>query len=202
MGIVCFCGPDGSGKSSVAKEIARKFNLECVRFPGHTKFGADLREMLLNPQSKVSKKAAFFGFLTDMMHTIDNLDMTKNYVFDRYMYSTFVYQIATSGQWTAVEQIRLKGILEEILPSPDLTFVLDCDVVTSRQRLITTEFKQPDKYEAEPNRKWEQRRNWYRSLHTSFPQDKFVMIDTSDLSQTTVTNMVTSLIEEKLKWSQ
>jgi len=93
MPVFAIEGVNGSGKSTVSKQVAHALDYEHVRFPGdsRTQLGKPVRELLYNG-GFTNKHTKLFLFLADMAEVYGTLDTNKNYITDRSIVSTVAYQ--------------------------------------------------------------------------------------------------------------
>ena len=68
--------------------------------------------------------------------------------------------------------------LRNLIPAPPLTIILDVDYKTARERLKTTEFGTPDRYEMVDEVVWNRRRTAYESLPYKYKHRLFLTIPT------------------------
>ena len=136
-------GVEGSGKTTQADALVewlaeKKIPHIYVREPGGTKVGEMLRQILLNPQNReMHPKCEVFLFLAARSQLIYEkilpaLREKKVVVSDRFADSTFAYQIYARN----LPQ-RLIAIFNRFATAgvrPDLTFIVDMDVLKARQR--------------------------------------------------------------------
>lgn len=143
MSFIVLDGPDGSGKSTQIKLLAehletRGENVLCIREPGQTPLGEDLRHILLHATYDISSLSEVFLFnaaRSQMMEEIVKpaIDEGKWILCDRFYPSTLVYQSFAGGQNLAV----VRSICEHAVAhnKPDHIIVLDVPVETTQLRL-------------------------------------------------------------------
>ena len=131
---VTFEGPEGSGKSTVLKEIARRLEAEGIavvttREPGGSPVGEEVRKVLLHGQ-ELEPIAELFLFLADRAQhgaAVIRPALAKgHYVLcDRYADSTVVYQ----GHARGLDKERLRSLNDMATGGlrPDLTILLDLE---------------------------------------------------------------------------
>ncbi len=79
-------GIDGTGKTHVADYIAKKFYFSKIQEPSDTLLGKLIISNYWDPLTD------FFLFMADRSSFLGTLDLNKNYVSDRSLYSSFAYQ--------------------------------------------------------------------------------------------------------------
>lgn len=182
---ITFEGIDGTGKSTVIRHIAERLGdtpALIAKTPGGTTLGEGIRDMLLNPKIHVTPKANVFLFLADMVHlwkeTIKPALVEGTVVLcDRYKDSTLIYQVLTADTWHGLSRYLVRNILDEILPDPDLTFILDLPVKEAYRHSRPEEFGEADTFEKAPLEVWEARRQAYLELPKTCGIRKFVTVD-------------------------
>ncbi|WP_037587184.1 dTMP kinase [Stenoxybacter acetivorans] len=136
-------GIDGAGKSTHLDTICRWFaaqNLPILqtREPGGTRLGEALRELLLNPASRVDVRAEtllMFAARQQHLQEVIKPALAKgiNVVCDRFTDATFAYQ----GGGRGVAQADI-AVLENWVQSdfqPDLTLILDINLQAALARI-------------------------------------------------------------------
>lgn len=200
---VTFEGIDGSGKTTVAKMLVERLaakgaNAKYFKTPGQTKIGADLREMVLNPDNNLAPDAPFFLFVADMLQVnhecglADGPEDNLIAICDRYKDSTLVYQVMCANR-SPFEKYLMSQTLNEFVPDPDVTVLFEVKYETAQKRLKTQEFGKKDRFEDADRVKWENRQRAYMDLPERFPERKFVTIDVNEL---TAEQVVDKLLDE------
>ena len=127
-------GADGSGKSTQAELLSGRlehdgYKTVVTEEPGGTDVGTLLRDIILNPEKKISPRTELFLFLADRSEHVDKvirpaLDEGKVVISSRYLYSTLVYQGFARRllRLTLLRRLNLFAV-EEIVP--DVVFYLD-----------------------------------------------------------------------------
>ena len=142
MTFVVLEGPEGAGKSTLARWLAAELRSEgrdvvTVREPGGTPIAEAARKLALKSRHDRAFAAELFLFLAARADLVERvirpaLAADQIVVGDRYNLSTIAYQVAGRGlSRTDVEaalQIATGGLL------PDLTIVLDVPVAVGRER--------------------------------------------------------------------
>ena len=148
-------GIDGSGKTTQLNVIrdwfaARQMPVVFTREPGGTPLGEKLRELLLDPQTRVSLRTeTLLMFAARCQHLEDvvlpALAQGVHVVSDRFTDATFAYQGGGRGLPTAEV-----GVLEDWVQGslrPDLTILLDVPLEVSVARIEGSRDK--DRFERE-----------------------------------------------------
>lgn len=131
---ITFEGGEKTGKTTQADILAdtlrdRGYSVVVTREPGaDTSVGRQIREILMNPQYKLSKATELFLFQADRAQHYKeilkpNLKAGKIVICDRYVDSTLVYQGHVGG-WSLPLLFRLHGAGTGML-MPDVTFILN-----------------------------------------------------------------------------
>ena len=195
-------GIDGAGKSSVCDELfsSYPYDAQFLRTPG----GAfkEVRELVLNPDYDMDKMAKLFFFLGEMIHITNKMDLAgdKDYIFDRFYPSTFIYQFLMREHEILYEKAKiLNNIFLEFMPKIDLTVILTVDTEVGMSRSSKfLEFGKKDAFEAEGKGEWERRRFFYESIQHTTLRNKIgevLLIDTTN----TPVDQTSKLILEKVK---
>ncbi|QVK18087.1 dTMP kinase [Mycoplasmatota bacterium] len=150
-------GPDGSGKTTVVKEIAKKLNEDQIdylttREPGGIDIAEQIRNIILNPKntSMDVKTEALLYAASRRQHLVEKiipaLEAGKNVICERFVESSLAYQghgrEIGIDEVFAINQFAINNIM------PDVTIFLDIspDVGLSR---ITSNRKQLDRLDLE-----------------------------------------------------
>jgi dTMP kinase len=143
---ITFEGSEGCGKSTQSRmlfeHLKRKgFKAVYLREPGGVKISERIRELLLNPESKISPQAETLLYMAARAQVVEDvispaLSKGKIVVCDRFLDSTIAYQGYGLGMdirlIMAVGKFATLGIL------PDLTVFLDLPVKKGlKHRLLT-----------------------------------------------------------------
>ena len=126
---ITFEGGEGSGKSTQARRLANAHGALLTRQPGGTEIGAQIRELLLSPQTDgLSLRAEALLMAADRAQHVDELieptlAAGTHVICDRYMASSIAYQGAGRELGTeavgALSAFAIDGLV------PDLTVLLD-----------------------------------------------------------------------------
>lgn len=128
-------GIDGSGKTSQVFRIChylseRGLKTKATHEPGGTKFGQELRKLILSQDYKhvhpLSQLLCYFSDRIEHLKTIiePSLEQKIAVVSDRYLDSTYAYQVFAQGIEASVYE-QLCSILNPLIPTK--TFLLDID---------------------------------------------------------------------------
>ena len=148
-------GIDGSGKTTQLNVIrdwfaARKMPVVFTREPGGTPLGEKLRELLLDPQTRVSLHTeTLLMFAARRQHLEDvvlpALAQGVHVVSDRFTDATFAYQGGGRGLPTAEVEVLENWVQGSL--RPDLTILLDVPLEVSVARIEGSRDK--DRFERE-----------------------------------------------------
>lgn len=176
-----FEGPDGSGKSSLIKEISSWLDSLSVPIlvtgePGFTSFGKAIRfflnQSVYKATYKVTPDAEFLLYASDRAQHISEIifPAIKNNKFvisDRYIYSSIVYQHIVHGASidliNAVHNVISKNIL------PDIIFYIEANPFLCFERICKK--KEKDIFDEVAFSKIEAINNGYKKLFSNFILD-------------------------------
>ena len=136
-------GPEGSGKSSQLPELAqylesRGFQVVKTREPGGSKIGDQIREVLMRmDNTELHPRTEILLFLAARAQLVEevikpSLEQKKIVLCDRFGDSTLAYQ--GYGHGFALENLRSLLDFATGGLKPDLTILLDVDVITGLKR--------------------------------------------------------------------
>lgn len=139
--LVVFEGLDKAGKSTLAEAVEKALPVEAsvYREPGGTGLGVELRELLLQHKCQSDLIEALL-FTASRFELYKSLKMEKHpkhiYLFDRYVFSTAVYQ-----RNAAYEDATLFNALlfSPLIPVPDLIFYIRIEPGARANRLDVTD---------------------------------------------------------------
>jgi dTMP kinase len=133
--LIVFEGAEGAGKSTqlrlVADWLAARpdgaHRTMCVREPGGTTVGDEIRRMLLDPTSDIVPRAEAFLFMASRAQLVERqirpaLDAGATVLVDRFFLSTYAYQGAGRGLPEA--ELRAANAMATDGLVPDLTLLL------------------------------------------------------------------------------
>lgn len=177
-------GIDGAGKTTQLNVINEWFSqnqlpVVFTREPGSTPIGEQLRDLALNPKSRLSPKAETLLMFTSRQQHLDdvvypNLAQNVHVVCDRFTDATFAYQ--GGGRGVPHEQIAemerwVQGDLQ-----PDLTIILDVPLEVALERIERSRDK--DRFEQEDSEFYAAVRDVYLQRAASNPQ-RYVVINSN-----------------------
>ncbi len=189
-------GPDGVGKSTVIELLKQTLVLDQYqqivysREPGGTKFGEQLRNLLLN-----SEELANDSMTTALLFIADRVDHLNKTILpvlktngvvivDRYVDSTAIYQGYLKD--IPVETIYALNGLATNQIMPDITFYLRADPEIIKQRSLNRE---NDSFDKVYLNKLHQMIEGFDLLAKQFP-DRIHIIDASQTPEQVVTNII------------
>lgn len=137
-------GPEGCGKSTQIKLLTDHLrntgvNVCCVRDPGTTRIGEQIRHILLNPENtEMGMRCEMLLYMAAraQMHKEliqPALDRGQCVISDRFISSTLAYQLGGDGLNT--EEIHRTADVAISGRWPDLTIILDIPPAKSFQRI-------------------------------------------------------------------
>lgn len=180
---ITFEGGDGSGKSTQSALltewlVGRGETVVHSREPGGTDLGIELREIILHSRGHIVPRAEALIYAADRAHNVATvvrpaIERGDVVIQDRYLDSSVAYQ----GAGRVLDGDEVRGVslwaTEGLLP--DLTVLLDLDVVAGRARLDADD-KVFDRLEAEKHDFHVRVRESYLALAAAEP-DRFLVID-------------------------
>ena len=172
MPFITFEGSEGCGKSTQVKRLTARLETSGVPFlvtrePGGTPIGESIRELLqfapesaaMTPQTEL---LLFEASRAQLVREVIKpaLENGKCVIADRFFDSTTVYQgVARKLDAEFVQELNA-FVVGDCLP--DITFVLDVDLKTARERMKGP--RRPDRMEMESEEFYEQVIEGYRDL--------------------------------------
>ena len=133
---ITFEGSEGCGKSTQSEMLfryllAKKVKVIYLREPGGVKISEKIRQLLLDPESKISPQAETLLYMAARACVVEEiikpaLKQGKAVVCDRFLDSTIAYQ--GYGLGIDIKLIKLIGNFATQGISPDLTIFLDLPV--------------------------------------------------------------------------
>ena len=139
---IVFEGVDGSGKTTQAnilyeRLITEGYSCTLTEEPGATKEGKIIKELLLNPDFKLTQKTELFLFLADRAQHVNSiikpsLENGEIVISSRYFFSTLVYQ-GYARKVASIDFLEELNLFATDNTFPDLVFYID---VLPEERLI------------------------------------------------------------------
>lgn len=136
-------GPDGVGKTTQSKLLCQYLHSKGIKYlytrePGGTQTGDKIREILLNPESRVSNTTECLLYASARAQLVNEviipaLDEGTWVVSDRYLHSSIVYQ--GIGLDLGVEMVESINKIATDGLMPNFTFLIDLDVSISLGRI-------------------------------------------------------------------
>lgn len=129
--LIVFEGGEGSGKSTQLRLLSRDLEHQsmphvCLREPGGTPLGTEVRRLLLDRESDIAPRAEALLFMASRAQLVEReirpaLERGDVVLLDRFFLSTYAYQIAghglPEGEVRAANRFATGGL------SPDLTLL-------------------------------------------------------------------------------
>ena len=173
---VAFEGIDASGKSTVAKVIAERFDATFTIEPGGTPLGVELRKWLLDADTPMKPESEALLMLADRSHHVfeliePTLAAGKHIVADRYYASTLAYQ--GYGRGLNLAELRAATDLAIGPTLPDLTILIDLSVEAANER---RQRDTKDRFESADENFHERVRQGYLEMAAT-ASEKWVVID-------------------------
>jgi dTMP kinase len=172
--LIVFEGIDGSGKSTQAEILLKRFQEQGVdvvyfREPSKGKWGRKIKKKALHPGSLTPEEELDL-FLKDRRENVEKnlkpaLKKKRVVILDRYYYSTIAYQGAKG-----IDEELIARMNEEFVVEPDLVFILDIDPQKGLERIENRK----KKYRLFEREDYLVR---VREIFRSFKGEKFVHID-------------------------
>lgn len=172
---ISFEGLEAAGKTlqiTKLKNYLKKKNIpvKCVRDPGGTIFGEELRSIILNCTEKISSLAEahlFAASRTALITQIIQKDLKQVVISDRYIDSALAYQ-GFAGELSA-DSILKMHINPPLNKIPTLTFYLRIDLRTSMERQ-ERERRDKDYFEKKSDTFYQKLIEGYDSCAYNFPE--------------------------------
>jgi len=189
-------GPEGSGKTSVMKEVIDRlrkegFLIEETREPGGTPIAEQIRQVILQKENtKLDSRAeALLLAASRRQNLVEKiwpaLKAGKIVICDRFIDSSLAYQGGARG--LGVEAILNINLFATESSYPQLTLLFDIPPELGLKRIAANANREINRLDLEQLSFHEKVRNTYLQLAKRF-QDRFVIIDASLDLQTVIEN--------------
>ena len=180
-------GPEGSGKSSVTKEVVKRleaegFNVVTTREPGGTPIAEQIREVILNKENTKMDKVteALLYAAARRQHLVEKVwPLTKEgtiVISDRFIDSSLAYQGGARGLGIdyvlALNQYATEGY------EPDLTLLFDLDPEIGLARIAANKGREVNRLDLEKIEFHNEVRKTFLGLAERF-KNRFVILDAS-----------------------
>lgn len=190
-------GPDGSGKSTMAKVLADELRLLgrdvfLTREPGGSFYAEEVRNLVLDEDdldANAQLLAMFSARIDHLKKTIiPNLERGAIVICDRYVDSSYAYQVAKAGASASLFEC-LESMLETHYVTPDTTFFFDVSWEKAVER--TTGRTTGNKYDSviQQCRLFNVLRRAYSERRGEELNDKVVLIDADQKEKKVVKEM-------------
>ncbi|MEO6527954.1 MAG: dTMP kinase [Gemmatimonadaceae bacterium] len=140
--LIVFEGGEGSGKSTQLRLLAARLTALgvahlCLREPGGTPLGTEVRRVLLDPASDIEARAEALLFMASRAQLVEReirpaRKRGEVVLLDRFFLSTYAYQIG--GHGLPEEEVRSANRFATGGLVPDVTFLLEYPVVDGLAR--------------------------------------------------------------------
>lgn len=182
-------GPEAGGKSTQVSRLKELLEAKGIRYtitrePGGTRIGDRLREILLDPDSKLASKTEILLYAASRAQLVDEvirpaLARGEVVICDRYVDSSIAYQaygaVEDVDEVSQINKIATSGLL------PDRTYLLDLPVEITQQRLLKRG-SSPDRIEQRSLLYHQRVRQGYLTLARLEP-DRIMIVDATQTKQ-------------------
>ena len=182
-------GPEAGGKSTQVSRLKELLEAKGIRYtitrePGGTRIGDRLREILLDPDSKLASKTEILLYAASRAQLVDEvirpaLARGEVVICDRYVDSSISYQaygaVEDVDEVSQINKIATSGLL------PDRTYLLDLPVEITQQRLLKRG-SSPDRIEQRSLLYHQRVRQGYLTLARLEP-DRIMIVDATQTEQ-------------------
>ncbi len=182
-------GPEAGGKSTQVSRLKELLEAKGIRYtitrePGGTRIGDRLREILLDPDSKLASKTEILLYAASRAQLVDEvirpaLARGEVVICDRYVDSSIAYQaygaVEDVDEVSQINKIATSGLL------PDRTYLLDLPVEITQQRLLKRG-SSPDRIEQRSLLYHQRVRQGYLTLARLEP-DRIMIVDATQTEQ-------------------
>ena len=187
--IFAFEGHNGVGKSSIAKEVAKKINAKYLYGVDQDVLKRDLKETFIKDAYWYASALFFLSGNMETKRKIENVYKEDVFVIDRSYWSTLaVHWDRDKDDVEAVKSIIKNG--EKFLPIPNIIFILTADYNTCKERIDKKTDKVGKDLDSVVDEKYyTKEKNFYKWLATNNTNSEFVTIDTTNLSEKEVVDI-------------
>ena len=185
---ITFEGPDGSGKTTIIKELYKNLNkrfknkVVLTREPGGNKniIAESIRNILLNTDSKISYRAEALLFAASRAQHIDDfivpsLKKGKIILCDRFVHSSYVYQ--GIGRKLGIDNIKKINEFAMSNVKPDLTIFLMINPIDALNRIKKDKNREINRLDKEKVNLHKQVYQGYLKLIKSENKNKIFVVD-------------------------
>lgn len=139
--LIVFEGIDGTGKSTVAKEVYNRLKIQFdtvfLQEPSDSRWGRKIKEIAVKKNVELTPEEELELFVKDRKEDVRNnilpaLKSNKVVILDRYYLSSAAYQ---GGK--GLDPFKIKENNETFSPVPDLFLLFDCPVEVSLKRIAS-----------------------------------------------------------------
>jgi dTMP kinase len=193
---ITFEGGDGAGKSTQSELLALHletggWQVRCVREPGGTPLGEEVRRLLLHGESELTPEAELLLFLSARAEIVRRvikpaLDEGTVVICDRFSDSTYAYQ--GYGRGLDIEMLKRLDRWATNGLTPDLTVLLDLPVDGARARM-----GEEDTFQRQDDAFHERVRQGYLALAQEEP-GRWLVLDAT-LDPQTLVNIVAERVQ-------
>lgn len=184
---ITFEGPEGSGKTTVLRELEAKlkekgYDVVLTREPGGTPIAEQIRSVILSKENTAldARTEALLYAASRRQHLVEkiwpSLKEGKIVLCDRYLDSSLAYQGGARG--LGVERILEVNRFATEDTYPDLTLLFDLDPAIGLQRIAANSSREVNRLDLEKIEFHRGVRKTFLELAERFPE-RFVIIDAS-----------------------
>lgn len=204
---ITFEGPDGSGKTTIIKELYKNLNkrfknkVVLTREPGGNKniIAESIRNILLNTDSKISYRAEALLFAASRAQHIDDfivpsLKKGKIILCDRFVHSSYVYQ--GIGRKLGIDNIKKINEFAMSNVKPDLTIFLMINPIDALNRIKEDKNREINRLDKEKVNLHKQVYQGYLKLIKSENKNKIFVVD-ANKSVDEITDEILKFLNKK-----
>ena len=141
--LVVIEGAEGVGKTTQVRRLCERLALAgipalCLREPGGTPLGDEIRHLLLEPDGDVSPRAEALLYMASRAQLVEReivpaLERGTHVVLDRFFLATYAYQVA--GRGLSEDAVRAANAFATQGLVPDVTLLLEMPVAEALGRV-------------------------------------------------------------------